>query len=75
MATPQTARSASSQGGFFDRLGGTRDIALALGMVAFILIMIIPLSPVIMDMLLAVSVSGALLILLGGAVGFARTRL
>jgi len=64
MASPQSARASSAQGGFLDRLGGTRDIALALGMVAFILIMIIPLSPVIMDMLLAVSVSIALLILL-----------
>ncbi len=54
----QTAQNA------VDRFAGGRDVALAVGMVAFLLIMIIPLSPVMMDMMLAVSVASSLLILL-----------
>lgn len=64
MAQTRSARASGSGSGFFARIGGVRDVALAMGMVSFLLIMIIPLPPVMMDMLIAVSVSISLLVLL-----------
>ena len=64
MAQTRSARASGSGSGFLARIGGIRDVALAMGMVSFLLIMIIPLPPVMMDMLIAVSVSISLLVLL-----------
>ena len=57
-----TARSAAA--GPLDRLSGNRDVVLAAGMVAFLVIMIVPLPALVMDLLLTLSIASGLLILL-----------
>jgi flagellar biosynthesis protein FlhA len=58
------ASSAAAQPSILDRLRDQGDIATTLLLMAFMVIMVVPLPPIVMDMLLAISIMLALLTLL-----------
>lgn len=62
MATRPAQTSALD--GLLDRLRGFGDLYLAGALVAFLIIMVVPLSPFVLDMMLAISISVSLLVML-----------
>ena len=58
------ATSASENPSLFDRLKNQGDLLTAMSLMAFMVIMVVPLPPLAMDMFLALSITVSLLVLL-----------
>lgn len=64
MATRPGSQNPSAFDAVLDRLRGFGDLYLAAALVAFLIIMVVPLSPFVLDMMLAISISVSLLVML-----------
>ena len=64
MATAAAVKTETSTiSGWLDRLARQRDIAMALGVVGILVVLILPMPPIVLDLLLAVSIGLSVMVL------------